>query len=137
MKNSVIRDADEAIMKAGCSSSENQNSAKLMLPSRCGVADQGSRGRNHSPLNRRVTWMLPRPQRSRCFHSPVMLPGSSAHTTACGSKTTRAPLSWVRNVVTVSSASVCVSIRPPMASMFARECSCAPPARQATAPSTF
>ena len=66
-----------------------------------------------------------------------MVPGSSAQTTACGSKTTRAPRSWVLIVVMVSSASVPVSIRPPMASRLARECSWAPPARQAMAPSTF
>ncbi len=66
-----------------------------------------------------------------------MVPGSSAQTTACGSKMTFAPVSWVRNVVTVSSASVRVSIWPPTASMLARECSWAPPARHATAPSTF
>jgi hypothetical protein len=32
-------------------------------------------------------------------------------------------MSWVLNVVMVSSASVVLSIRPPIASMFARECS--------------
>ena len=42
-----------------------------------------------------------------------MLPGSSDHTTACGSKMARRPPSWVWNVVTVSSASVLVSTRPP------------------------
>ena len=65
-----------------------------------------------------------------------MLPGSSAHTVACGSKMTFRPARWVSNVVTVSSASVVVSIRPPTASMFSRECNCAPPARQAITPST-
>ena len=65
-----------------------------------------------------------------------MLPGSSAQTVACGSKMTLCPARWVSNVVTVSSASVPVSIRPPTASMLARECSCAPPARQAITPST-
>ena len=66
-----------------------------------------------------------------------MEPGSSAQQMACGSNTTRRPRSWVSKVVNVSSAREVVSIRPPRASRLARECSCAPPARQATAPSTF
>ena len=65
------------------------------------------------------------------------MPGSSAHTVACGSNTTRRPASWVWNVVIVSSASEDVSIRPPRATRLARVCSWAPPARQAIAPSTF
>ena len=66
-----------------------------------------------------------------------MPPGSSAQTTACGSKITLAPLSSVLIVVTVSSARVSVSTRLPIFSMLTREWSWAPPARQAIAPSTF
>jgi len=66
-----------------------------------------------------------------------MASGSPAHTVALPSKATLWPASWVSNVVKVSSARLAVSIRPPSASMFARECSCAPPARHARAPSTL
>ena len=63
--------------------------------------------------------------------------GSSAHTIACGSKTTRPPASCTLKVVNVSSASEEVSISPPIASKLSRRSSCAPPARHACAPSTF
>ena len=132
LKYRVMRDADARIMKIGSRNRQNQNTEKLMLPSRwVGL------GRHHTCLNCLVTWTLPRAQRSRCFHSPPMSPGSSAHTVACGSNTTLRPAIWVLNVVNVSSASDVVSIRLPMASRLARECSWAPPARHATAPSTF
>ena len=131
MKNRITRDADASTMNTGSSSRQNQSRPKLTLPSRL-----LGWGRNQTLLNRRVTWTLPRAQRSRCFHSATMLPGSSAHTVACGSKMTLRPPFWVSNVVTVSSASVVVSTWPPIASMLARECSCAPPARQAITPRT-
>ena len=123
MKNSATSDAEAHTIKAGSRSRQNQIRPKVMPPSRLAC------GRNQTPLNLRVTCMFPRAQRSRWRHSAPMLPGSSDHTTACGSKTARRPPSWVRKVVTVSSASVAASIRPPTASMFSRECSWAPPAR--------
>ena len=49
------------------------------------------RRRNQTWRNARVIWTFPRPQRSRCFHSPPISRGSSAHTTAVGSNTTRGP----------------------------------------------
>ncbi len=63
--------------------------------------------------------------------------GSSAHTIACGSNTTRCPASCTLKVVNVSSASDDVSISPPIASRLSRRSSWEPPARQACAPSTF
>ena len=131
IKNRVTSEADAHTMKAGSSSRQNHIRPKLMLPSRLPAC-----GRNQTRLKRRVTCMLPRAQRIRWRHSAPMVPGSSDHTTACGSKMARRPASWVWNVVTVSSASVVVSTRPPRSSRFSRECSCAPPARQAIAPST-
>ena len=63
-KNSVTSDADAATMNTGISKIENQISANEMLPSR-----PTPRPRNQMWRKRRVTWTLPRPQRSRCFHS--------------------------------------------------------------------
>ena len=63
--------------------------------------------------------------------------GSSAHTIACGSNTTRRPESCTLKVVNVSSASDEVSISPPIASRLSRRSSWEPPARHACAPSTF
>src|ERR1035438_4342182 len=83
LKYRMMRDTDARIMKTGSRNRQNQNTEKLMLPSRwVGL------GRHHTFRNCLVTWTLPRAQRSRCFHSPPMSPGSSAHTVACGSNTT-------------------------------------------------
>ncbi len=119
-------------MKAGISSVPHQLSPNHGRPRRC-----RRDGRKNTFLNRRPTWTLPRPHRSRCFHNATMPPGSSARHWALPSKTTRRPASWVSRVVTVSSASVVVSIAPPRSSMLCRLWSWAPPARQAWAPEKF
>ena len=119
-------------MNSGISVTENQIEAKLIPPRR-----PARPRRSQTSLNSRVTWTFPRPQRRRCFHSASTSRGSSAQTIALGSNTTRLPSSWIRNVVTVSSARVVVSIRPPMPSSASRVISCEPPARHACAPRTF
>jgi hypothetical protein len=131
-KNSATSEADEATMSTGMRNVENQMS-EMLTPPRRPARPRRSQMRRKRP----VTCTLPRPQRSRCFHSDAMSRGSSAHTIACGSNTTRLPQSWMLIVVTVSSASVDVSISPPIASRLSRRTSCAPPARHACAPSTF
>src|SRR5688572_2134881 len=94
---STVSAADEMIMTRGSNVVENHIIPKKNEPRWC-----LARGRNHTPLYRRVTCTLPRAQRRRCFQSPPMSAGSSAHTVALGSKTTERPRIWVSKVVKVS-----------------------------------
>ena len=51
-------------------------------------------------------WVPPLAQRSRCFHSPRRVSGISIHTSARGSKRTLQCLSWIFQLMSMSSVSM-------------------------------